>query len=63
MPISCAPFVEETLITSVPRSFELEEVIELVKFILSWGENHNTGVENIGPTDVGDGSEMVGNME
>lgn len=38
-------------------------MIELVKFVLSWGENHNAGIEDIGPTDVGSRSERMGDVK
>jgi len=38
-------------------------VIELVEFVLSWGENHNAGIEDIGPTNVGNCSERMRDMK
>jgi len=63
IPVPSTPVVEKPLISSVPRSLGLEKVIELVKFVLSWGKNHNAGVEDIGPTNVRNCSERMRNMK
>ena len=63
VPVSCTPFVEETLVAAIPRAFRFQEMTELGKFVFSWGQDHDAGVEYIGPSDIGYRREFVGDSK
>lgn len=63
MPVIASPFVENTLVASVPRPFRLEKIRELLELFLSGREDQDTRVEDIGPTNIWNGRELIWKCE
>lgn len=63
VPVTTPPFVEDTLITTIPRWLRLYQLMELLEFLVARSANQNTRVENIWPTNIGGGRKFVGNVE
>jgi hypothetical protein len=59
MPVVSTPFVDKSLITTVPASLRLGELQQFGKVRFVRGENHQTRVEYIRPTDIWHGREPV----
>ena len=63
MPVVTSPFIEDSLVTSIPGSFRFEELSELVELLFTRCEHHDTRVEYVGPTNVGNSSKLMGKGE
>ena len=53
MPVVTSPFVEDALVSAVPGTLRFEQIHQLSELVFSWGENKDSGVENVRPTDIG----------
>jgi hypothetical protein len=51
------------LVTSVPRRFSPYELIKLIKLVVAWRYDKDTGIEYIWPTDIRGSREFVRNVE
>lgn len=51
------------MVTAVPGTSRLEELPELLKLVLARREHENTRIEDVGPTNVGNGSKFVRKRE
>lgn len=63
MPVASAPFIEKALVTTVPRTFGVEKLIQVIELVYTWGEDQNTGVEDIGPAYVRGSCEFMWDVE
>ena len=52
VPVVASPFVEDTLVASVPGAFRLKKFRKLLKLLFPGCENQDSRVEDVGPTDV-----------
>lgn len=63
IPVPASPFVEDALITAIPTALGSNELHDLIELILSRFEDHEARVEDVRPTDIRDGTELVGECE
>jgi hypothetical protein len=63
VPVVAAPFVEQALVSAIPRALFPHKVSKGFKFLVSRGEEHDTRVEDIWPPYIWDCSEFVGKLK
>ena len=59
IPVRPSPLIQQSLVCAIPRPFLLEQVHELLELVLSGRESHHSGIENVRPSDVRYGRELV----
>lgn len=63
VPIGPAPFIEQTLVSTVPTSLGFSKLLQFLELVLSRGEDHHPGVEYIWPSYIRYSGEFVRESE
>jgi len=63
VPVLSSPFVENTLVTAIPTAARLDQLTNLLEFVLSRCQYHHARVKNVWPSDIWHSTELIGQCE
>ena len=63
VPVGPSPLVQQALISAVPAPLSFLQLHELIELVFAWSYDQDSRVEDIGPSDVRNGSKLVRRRE